>query len=53
MDVTRRKPIKVAPLSRVETRHFMVAGPEGCIVSEYASYHEGAALRFTNQKAKL
>ena len=43
----------IAPLSRVETRHFMVAGPEGCIVTEYASYHEGAALRFTNPKAKV
>jgi len=43
----------IAPLVRVETRHFMVAGPEGCIVTEYASYHEGAAIRFTNPKAKL
>jgi D-lyxose ketol-isomerase len=43
----------VAPLSRLESRHFMVAGPEGCIVTEYASYHEGKALRFTNPKAKL
>ena len=43
----------IAPLARVETRHFMVAGPEGCIVTEYASYHEGAALRFTNPKAKV
>ena len=43
----------VAPLNRVEARHFMVAGPQGCIVTEYASYHEGKALRFTNPKIKL
>ena len=43
----------VAPLNRVEAKHFMVAGPEGCIVTEYASYHDGAALRFTNPKVKL
>jgi D-lyxose ketol-isomerase len=43
----------VAPLNRIEARHFMVGGPEGCIVSEYASYHDGNALRFTNPKVKL
>lgn len=47
------KPGEVAPLNRVEARHFMVAGPRGCIVSEYASYHDMGALRFTNPKAKL
>jgi len=31
----------------------MVAGPEGAIVTEYATYHDMAALRFTNPKAKL
>ncbi len=44
---------EVAPLSRIESRHFMVAGPEGCIVTEYASYHDMKALRFTNPKAKV
>jgi len=43
----------VAPLNRVEARHFMVAGPAGCIVTEFASYHEMKALRFTNPKCKL
>lgn len=28
--------------------HFMLAGPEGAIVTEYASYHDGAALRFSH-----
>jgi D-lyxose ketol-isomerase len=47
------KPGEVYPLVRVETRHFMVAGPPGCIVTEYASYHDMKALRFTNPKAKV
>jgi D-lyxose ketol-isomerase len=47
------KPGDVAPLNRVEARHFMVAGPQGCIVTEYASYHDMKALRFTNPKVKL
>jgi D-lyxose ketol-isomerase len=47
------KPGEVAPLNRIEARHFMVAGPQGCIVTEYASYHDMAALRFTDPKVKL
>jgi len=43
----------VAALNRAEARHFMVAGPAGCIVTEYASYHDAKALRFTNPKIKL
>lgn len=46
-------PGDVSPLNRAEARHFMVAGPQGCIVTEYASYHEAAALRFTNPNVKL
>lgn len=33
--------------------HFMIAGPEGAIVSEYGSYHSPEGLRFTNPSAKL
>lgn len=40
-------------LAGPEQWHFMVAGPEGAIVSEYATYHDGAGLRFTHPKAKL
>ncbi|MFI3294620.1 MAG: hypothetical protein R3Y19_01215 [Rikenellaceae bacterium] len=36
-----------------ETYHFLMAGPEGAIVHEYANYHDGAGLRFTNPKAKM
>ena len=30
-----------------ETWHFMQGGPEGAIVSEYATFHDGAGLRFS------
>jgi hypothetical protein len=55
---TCRRMQKVAPgdlgkLEKAESKHFMVAGPEGAIVTEYASYHDMAALRFTDPKAKL
>ncbi|MEG2865389.1 MAG: hypothetical protein RR858_04300 [Mucinivorans sp.] len=36
-----------------ETFHFLMAGPEGAIVDEWANYHDGAGLRFTNPKAAL
>ncbi|MDR2968150.1 MAG: hypothetical protein LBV32_00930 [Tannerellaceae bacterium] len=40
-------------LKKIESFHFLKAGPEGAIVDEWASYHDGAGLRFTNQKAAL
>ncbi len=39
---------EIAQLNRPEAKHFMVAGPAGAIVTEYATYHDNAALRFTN-----
>jgi hypothetical protein len=44
---------EVVHLKKIESFHFLMAGPEGAIVDEWASYHDGAGLRFTNQKAKL
>lgn len=38
-------------LNKLEEPHFMIAGPQGAIVSEYASYHSNEGLRFTNPKA--
>ena len=46
-------PGEVAILAGPEQWHWMLAGPEGVIVTEYASYHDGKALRFTHPKAKL
>lgn len=44
---------EVLHLKKSETFHFMMAGPEGAIVDEWASYHDNAGLRFTNKKAAL
>jgi hypothetical protein len=38
-------------LRNLEEPHFMMAGPEGAIVTEYASYHSGDGLRFSNPTA--
>ena len=46
--VTELKLNGIQTLNRVEAPHFMMAGDQGAIVSEYANYHDGAALRFTN-----
>lgn len=39
-------------LSTLTESHFMIAGPEGAIVSEYGSFHSFDGLGFTNPKAK-
>ncbi|MFI3262553.1 MAG: hypothetical protein R3Y26_06565 [Rikenellaceae bacterium] len=43
----------VVELKEIETFHFLLAGDEGAIVTEFATYHDGAGLRFSNPKAKL
>ncbi len=53
-----RRALKLMPgevtwLPEAEQWHSMLAGPEGAIVTEYASYHDNAALRFTIPNAKL
>lgn len=40
-------------LKQSETFHFLLSGPEGAVVSEWASYHDNDGLRFTNKKAAL
>ena len=50
------KPLKVdelGDLNRREAWHFMVAGPEGALVTEYGTFHDMDGLRFSNPKAKL
>ena len=44
---------EVLPLKKLTSFHFLMAGPEGAIVSEWATYHDNAGLRFTNAKAAL
>lgn len=50
-----QKPGEIVHLSSAgpETWHCLIAGPEGAIVTEWANYHDGAGLRFTNTKAAL
>ena len=43
----------IAGLNRAEAKHFMIAGPEGAIITEYATYHDNAGLRFTNPGVKF
>ena len=40
-----------AGLNRLEAFHFMMGGPQGTIVTEYATYHSGDGLRLQNPKA--
>ena len=46
-------PGEVGMLAGPEQWHWMHAGPEGAIVTEYATYHDAAGLRFSHPKAKL
>lgn len=39
---------EVMRLNRITARHFMIAGPQGAIVSEYGTPHDGEGLRFSN-----
>lgn len=40
-------------LKAPESWHFMMAGPEGAIVWEFANYHDNDGLRFTKEGAAL
>ncbi|MDR2345155.1 MAG: hypothetical protein LBE18_03735 [Planctomycetaceae bacterium] len=42
-----------AALSGIGDFHFMLAGANGAIVTEYASFHSNDGLKFKNPKAKL
>lgn len=58
-DVVKSKhctPLKIdelADLNRLEAWHFMVAGPEGALVTEYGTFHDMDGLRFSNPKARI
>ncbi len=43
----------IVHLKQEGTFHFLMAGDEGAIVDEWACYHDGEGLRFTNTKATL
>lgn len=44
---------ELGDLNRLTAWHFMVAGPEGALVTEYGTYHDMDGLRFSNPKATL
>lgn len=44
---------ELARLKELESFHFMMAGDQGAVVSEWASYHDNDGLRFTNSVASL
>ncbi|MBN2293503.1 MAG: hypothetical protein JXM70_13825 [Pirellulales bacterium] len=44
---------ELGDLNRLTAWHFMVAGPQGAIVTEYGTYHDMDGLKFSNTKAKL
>ncbi len=44
---------EIGHLNRLTAWHFMVAGPEGALVTEYGTFHDMDGLRFSNPKAKL
>jgi D-lyxose ketol-isomerase len=46
-------PGQVGQLEDPATMHWMKAGPEGAIVTEYATYHDGAGLRFSHPDVKM
>lgn len=50
---TPLQPGEIASLQRATARHFMIAGPEGAVVTEYGTFHDMDGLVFTNPKAKL
>ena len=47
------KPGEVGYLSAAGRKHWMLAGPGGAIVSEYASFHDSDGLRFTHPDVKF
>jgi len=56
--ITVKNWTKVCPgetdhLKRATAKHFMIAGSEGAIVSEYGTFHDNAGLRFTNPSVKF
>jgi hypothetical protein len=50
------KPLRIdelGDLNRLTAWHFMVAGPEGALVTEYGTFHDMDGLKFSNPKATV
>ena len=46
-------PGEVDHLQRATAKHFMVAGSEGTVVTEFGTFHDNDGLRFTNPGVKF
>ena len=44
------KPGEVTGIAKALDKHWQLAGPEGCILTEVATYHAGNAVRFSDPK---
>ncbi len=47
------KPGESTGIAAALDKHWQQAGPEGCIMTEVATYHDGTAVRFTDPKIKF
>jgi len=47
------KPGESTGVAKAEDKHWQLAGPEGCILTEIATYHEGKAVRFSDPNVKF
>ncbi|MHB8864491.1 MAG: D-lyxose/D-mannose family sugar isomerase [Pirellulaceae bacterium] len=47
------KPGESTGVAKAEDKHWQLAGPEGCILSEIATYHDGKAVRFSDPNIKF
>lgn len=43
----------ISALKQTQSRHFLMAGEQGAVVTEYGTYHDNDGLRFTNPQAHL
>ena len=48
-----QNPGEISHLKELEAAHFMMAGDGGAVVYEFASYHDGNGLRFTNPNVEF
>ena len=44
---------EIAGLSRPLEKHWMQAGPQGAIFTEFCTFHSGEAVKFTDPKIKF
>lgn len=53
MRETFLRPGEVAGISKPLEKHWQLAGPRGCVLTEVSTYHSGAAVRFNDPNIKF